>query len=136
MVATASQSGSGANFSLDDPIPEDQCDRDFNHAGPKGRATLGEAIVAAKQTRRSISVRGTTYDNLRRYCEQQDTSMSEVVEEQLARLLAQESSTTSSSSSTSSAASSSGRPAPVAYDKVVAPRIARAPKGDYRTIRF
>jgi hypothetical protein len=24
----------------------------------------------------------------------------------------------------------------VPYDKVVAPRVARAPKGDYRTIRF
>jgi hypothetical protein len=79
--------------------------------------------VATKQTRRSISVRGTTYDNLRRYCEQQDISMSEVVEEQIARLL-------------SRGGASSGRPAPVPYDKVVAPRIARAPKGDYRTIRF
>jgi len=78
--------------------------------------------VAAKQTRRSISVRGNTYENLRRYCAEQDISMSEVVEEQIAKLL--------------SRGSSSGRPAPVAYDKVVAPRIARAPKGDYRTIRF
>ena len=78
--------------------------------------------MAAKQTRRSISVRGTTYENLRRYCAEQDISMSEVVEEQIARLLARP--------------SASGRPAPVPYDKVVAPRIARAPKGDYRTIRF
>ena len=78
--------------------------------------------MATKQTRRSISVRGTTYENLRRYCEQQDISMSEVVEEQIARLLTR--------------GSSVGRPAPVPYDKVVAPRIARAPKGDYRTIRF
>jgi hypothetical protein len=81
-----------------------------------------EAIVAAKQTRRSISVRGTTYDNLRRYCAEQDISMSEVVEEQIARLLERP--------------SPAGRPAPVPYEKVVAPRIARAPKGDYRTIRF
>jgi hypothetical protein len=79
--------------------------------------------VATKQTRRSISVRGTTYENLRRYCEQQDISMSEVVEEQIARLLTRPS-------------AGGGRPAPVPYDKVVAPRIARAPKGDYRTIRF
>jgi hypothetical protein len=78
--------------------------------------------VATKQTRRSISVRGTTYDNLRRYCEQQDISMSEVVEEQIANLLSRPNAT--------------GRPAPVPYDKVVAPRVARAPKGDYRTIRF
>lgn len=78
--------------------------------------------MAQKQTRRSISVRGTTYDNLRRYCEAKSISMSEVVEQQLARLLA--------------GAGSEGRPAPVPYDKVVAPRMARAPKGDYRTIRF
>ena len=78
--------------------------------------------MAAKQTRRSISVRGTTYDNLRRYCAEQDISMSEVVEEQIARLLERP--------------SAAGRPAPVPYEKVVAPRIARAPKGDYRTIRF
>jgi len=48
--------------------------------------------------------------------------MSEVVEEQIAKVL--------------SRGNSTGRPAPVPYDKVVAPRIARAPKGDYRTIRF
>ncbi|MGZ3405698.1 MAG: hypothetical protein ACXVAN_04585 [Polyangia bacterium] len=48
--------------------------------------------------------------------------MSEVVEEQIANLLARPNAT--------------GRPAPVPYDKVVAPRVARAPKGDYRTIRF
>ena len=78
--------------------------------------------MASKQTRRSISVRGTTYDNLRRYCEEKSLSMSEVVEQQLARLLER--------------GGSEGRPAPVPYEKVVAPRIARAPKGDYRTIRF
>ena len=78
--------------------------------------------MAAKQTRRSISVRGTTYEDLRRYCAEQDISMSEVVEEQIAKLL--------------SRPSAAGRPAPVPYDKVVAPRMARAPKGDYRTIRF
>ncbi len=78
--------------------------------------------MASKQTRRSISVRGTTYDNLRRYCEQQSLSMSEVVEQQLARLLEH--------------GGSEGRPAPVPYERVVAPRMARAPKGDYRTIRF
>jgi hypothetical protein len=78
--------------------------------------------VATKQTRRSISVRGVTYENLRRYCEENNVSMSEVVEEQIAKVL--------------SRGSSIGRPAPVPYDKVVAPRIARAPKGDYRTIRF
>jgi hypothetical protein len=89
--------------------------------------SLGEAIVATKQTRRSISVRGTTYDNLRRYCEQQGVSMSEVVESEIAKVLSQK---------VLAPKGSSGRPAPVPYDKVVAPRIARAPKGDYRTIRF
>jgi methyl coenzyme M reductase gamma subunit len=78
--------------------------------------------VAAKQTRRSISVRGTTYENLRRYCLEQDISMSEVVEEQIARLL--------------SRPSAAGRPAPVPYEKVVAPRVARRDKDDYRAIRF
>ncbi len=78
--------------------------------------------MATKQTRRSISVRGVTYENLRRYCEENDVSMSEVVEEQIARLL--------------SRAGSAGRPAPVPYEKVVAPRVARADEGDYRTIRF
>jgi hypothetical protein len=40
----------------------------------------------AKQTRRSISVRGTTYDHLREYGEAQGRSMSDIVEELLARL--------------------------------------------------
>ena len=87
-----------------------------------GRIDLREAIVAGKQTRRSISVRGVTYENLRRYCELHDVSMSEIVEEQIARVLER--------------GGSAGRPAPVPYAKVVAPRIARAAKDDYRTIRF
>ncbi len=43
--------------------------------------------MASKQTRRSISVRGTTYDSLRGWCEDNGKSMSEVVEELLAKLL-------------------------------------------------
>ena len=43
--------------------------------------------MSKKQTRRSISVRGTTYDALRVYCEKQGVSMSEVVEERVATLL-------------------------------------------------
>jgi hypothetical protein len=54
--------------------------------------------------------------------------MSEVVEEQIARLLER--------GGAPVVVGSVGRPAPVPYEKVVAPRIARAPKGDYRTIRF
>ncbi len=90
--------------------------------------------MASKQTRRSISVRGTTYDNLRRYCEENSVSMSEVVEQQLARLLEQKEAPRVVAAAP--APQPTGRPAPVAYEKVVAPRIARAPQGDYRTIRF
>jgi hypothetical protein len=43
--------------------------------------------MATKQTRRSISVRGMTYDKLRQYCETSDRSMSDVVEELLAKIL-------------------------------------------------
>jgi hypothetical protein len=96
--------------------------------GPHSRS--GGDLVASKQTRRSISVRGTTYDNLRRYCEENSVSMSEVVEQQLARLLEQK------DAPHVAPPQPTGRPAPVAYEKVVAPRIARAPQGDYRTIRF
>jgi hypothetical protein len=97
--------------------------------------------VASKQTRRSISVRGTTYDNLRRYCEENSISMSEVVEQQLARLLGGREAVSAAPSEPppASVVKTTGRPAPVAYEKVVAPRVARAPQGeqsDYRTIRF
>ena len=40
-----------------------------------------------KQTRRSISVRGTTYDKLRQYGEAHGRSMSDIVEELLAKIL-------------------------------------------------
>ncbi|MBK6848431.1 MAG: hypothetical protein IPG96_13200 [Proteobacteria bacterium] len=43
--------------------------------------------MAKKQTRRSISVRGTTYDALRAYCDKKGVSMSEVIEERVAALL-------------------------------------------------
>jgi hypothetical protein len=43
--------------------------------------------MALKQTRRSISVRGTTYDKLRQYGELHDRSMSDIVEELLATIL-------------------------------------------------
>jgi|GEM_PF-2714901 len=41
--------------------------------------------MSSKQTRRSISVRGTTYFTLRQYCEDHDRSMSDLVEELLAK---------------------------------------------------
>src|SRR5579859_6922614 len=43
--------------------------------------------MALKQTRRSISVRGTTYDKLRQYGETHGRSMSDIVEELLATIL-------------------------------------------------
>ena len=40
--------------------------------------------MAKKQTRRSVSIRGSTYELIRQYCEQNDISMSEFVEERIA----------------------------------------------------
>lgn len=40
--------------------------------------------MAKKQTRRSVSIRGSTYDQIRRYCERHEMSMSEFVEERIA----------------------------------------------------
>ncbi len=68
--------------------------------------------MASKQTRRSISVRGTTYSQLRDFCAQHDRSMSDVVEELLGRIL------------------DSG--APPAKTKTVAPVVARAHRPEPR----
>lgn len=65
--------------------------------------------MASKQTRRSISVRGTTYSQLRDFCEQHQRSMSDVVEELLSRIL-------------EGGAEGKARP------KTVAPLVARAPR--------
>ena len=40
--------------------------------------------MAKKQTRRSVSIRGSTYDRVRQYCERAGISMSEFVEERIA----------------------------------------------------
>jgi len=40
--------------------------------------------MAKKQTRRSVSIRGSTYELIRQYCEQTNQSMSEFVEERIA----------------------------------------------------
>lgn len=40
--------------------------------------------MAKKQTRRSVSIRGSTYDQIRKYCERHDISMSEFVEDRIA----------------------------------------------------
>jgi hypothetical protein len=40
--------------------------------------------MAKKQTRRSVSIRGSTYEQIRKYCERHEISMSEFVEERIA----------------------------------------------------
>jgi hypothetical protein len=40
--------------------------------------------MAKKQTRRSVSIRGSTYDQIRLYCERNEVSMSEFVEDRIA----------------------------------------------------
>jgi len=40
--------------------------------------------MAKKQTRRSVSIRGSTYEQIRKYCERNNVSMSEFVEERVA----------------------------------------------------
>jgi hypothetical protein len=99
----------------------------------------------SKQTRRSISVRGTTYDSLRRYCDGADRSMSDVVEEMLAKLLTGKPINVKNPSRGRSTVANkvvraevdelAGRPAPVDARDVIAPRVS-APKGDYRVIDF
>jgi hypothetical protein len=40
--------------------------------------------MSKKQSRRSVSIRGSTYEQIRRYCERNEVSMSEFVEERIA----------------------------------------------------
>ena len=40
--------------------------------------------MAKKQTRRSVSIRGHTYEMIREYCERNNVSMSEFVEDRIA----------------------------------------------------
>jgi hypothetical protein len=93
--------------------------------------------MAAKQTRRSISVRGTTYESLRRYCAARSRSMSEVVEQQLERLLAHAPPTrTVANHVVRAPAGSPGRPAPTPAERIAGTRRNNAGSGDYRMIRF
>jgi hypothetical protein len=92
--------------------------------------------MAAKQTRRSISVRGTTYESLRRYCAARSRSMSEVVEQQLERLLAHAPPTRTVANHVARAAGSPGRPAPTPAERIAGTRRNNGSGGDYRTIRF
>ena len=41
--------------------------------------------MAKKQTRRSVSIRGTTYQRVRDYCDRRGISMSELVEESISK---------------------------------------------------
>ena len=117
--------------------------------------------ATSKQTRRSISVRGATYDSLRIYCDEHKKSMSEVVEELLAPLLAGRAATEKPRVVTAPPARPrapvankvvrapapvqvapvrkgprpAGRPAPTPAAKVAPPRP-HGPKGDYRNIQF
>jgi hypothetical protein len=116
-------------------------------------------MSTSKQTRRSISVRGTTYDTLRRYCVGSDRSMSDVVEELLARLFNAKPVSAPSPRPSHSVKSAprargatankivrapavaqpadptTGRPAPVNAHEIIPTRV-KAPKGDYRVIDF
>lgn len=92
--------------------------------------------MATKQTRRSISVRGATYETLRRYCESENRSMSDLVEEQLARLFAgTPQKKTIANKIVRRIDTKVGRPAPTPIEEVVEPRV-QAPAGDYRATRF
>ena len=93
--------------------------------------------MAQKQTRRSISVRGTTYEMLKRYCEEHQRSMSDIVEERLAELLSAKKPTgrTVAPKILRAVPDSAGRPAPKPANEVVPERV-RAPRGDYRVINF
>lgn len=39
--------------------------------------------MAKRQTRRSVSIRGSTYEQIRKYCERNGLSMSEFVEDRI-----------------------------------------------------
>ena len=113
--------------------------------------------MSKKQTRRSISVRGTTYEALRQYCELHERSMSDLVEEKLATVLSQAPLATAArphrartiaaklvrapaapkpiAPSPDAKSKSAGRPAPTPARELVPERV-NAPKGDYRVIRF
>jgi hypothetical protein len=103
--------------------------------------------MPGKQTRRSISVKGTTYQALKSWCTARERAMSDVVEEMLAKLFGAQPHPASSSKNvarplankvvraTPEVPASVGRPPPRSAREVVAER-SHAPKGDYRSIRF
>ena len=97
----------------------------------------------AKQTRRSISVRGTTYDTLRECCERESRSMSDVVEELLAGYFARRGEKVGAARPTPERERSqraqpsrgtAGRPAPTPAAVVLGNRRQKA--NDYRAFQF
>ncbi len=79
--------------------------------------------MSSKQTRRSISVRGTTYFTLRQYCEDHDRSMSDLVEELLAKVFAGAGDTTPLDAPVRSIKAAK----PVAAPRALAAKVLRAP---------
>lgn len=64
--------------------------------------------MAKKQTRRSVSIRGATYETLRAYCEGHSVSMSEFVEERIASFLASHGAVPRTASTTRTASTGGG----------------------------
>ena len=79
--------------------------------------------MSSKQTRRSISVRGTTYFTLRQYCEDHDRSMSDLVEELLAKVFAAAGGVTPLDAPVRSIKTAK----PVAAPRALAAKVLRAP---------
>src|SRR5688572_30736925 len=91
--------------------------------------------MASKQTRRSISVRGTTYAQLRDFCAEHDRSMSDVVEELLSRIL--EGGEASRGKTVAPLVARAPKPAPVAANEVkpepkIVPRLAHEDRAAVR----
>jgi hypothetical protein len=90
--------------------------------------------MASKQTRRSISVRGTTYAQLRDFCAEHDRSMSDVVEELLSRIL--EGGEASRSKTVAPLVARAPRPTPavveVKPEPKIVPRVAPEDRGAVR----
>lgn len=78
--------------------------------------------MAKKQTRRSVSIRGLTYETVRKYCERHGLSMSEFVEERISTFFgnAQAAAPTVKEAPPQPAREPAARPAPAPAKPVVA----------------
>lgn len=81
--------------------------------------------MSRKQTRRSVSIRGTTYDRVRAYCESHGLSMSEFVEDRVSGFFAG----TSAQTAVSRPSTPTPTPQPMP-SRVVRPKRSRALKLD------